>query len=262
MDWRDNWKISSDHISRTTINPEEKYPVITNVVSIASLKASVRQIDLTIGLSPTVRFGPTFAAAIVRQKTATILVFENGNLVATGCKSTWQSLLAMHETLWYISNVKSILFIVSEDEKTSKRKLELKEMPLGAVCGLVGYKTVNIVASGKLLDDGQHVDLSKMSRSDPMTRYNPDAFSGLWKPIRYTNSKGIELKKPVCHIFDPGTFVMMGFTDMDDVSEAYELLKAEVQKYTDENAPTHPSGKYGYRVSKFNTTGSRKPVYL
>ena len=100
--WRDNWKLSYDYVAKTNVNPNEKHPVITNVVSIASLNASIHQIGLAINLSPTVRFGPTFAAAIARQGTTTILFFENGNLVATGCKSEWQSLLAMHKAFWSV----------------------------------------------------------------------------------------------------------------------------------------------------------------
>ena len=130
--------------------------------------------------------------------------------------------------------MKSLIFVKEVNEETGKVDLKLEELPLEMVCDLRGYKIVNIVASGKLLDENQNVDLSKMARADPTTRYNPDAFSGLWKPIRFTNSKGVALKKPVCHIFDPGTFVMMGFTDMNDVEEAYGLLKEEVQKYPDE----------------------------
>lgn len=262
MDWRNNWKITYDHVPKTSVNPNKQYPVITNIVFIVSLKASIRQIDLTIGLSPTVRFGPTFAAAIVRQKTATILVSENGNLVATGCKSTWQSILVMHELLWSISGVGSVLFVVETDEETGKNDLKLKELLLGEVCDLVGYKIVNIVVSGMLLEKPGHVDLNKMHREDHTTRYNPDAFSGLWKPIRYTNNKGVRLSGPVSHIFDPGTFVAMGFKNIADVDEAYEFLKQAVKKYPDENAPSHPSGKYEYRVSKFNQTRIRNGIYL
>lgn len=268
MNWRDTWKIPYDYVPSTKVDPKEKYPVITNVVSIASLSASIRQIDLTIGLSPTVRFGPTFAAAIVRHKTATILVFENGNLVATGCKSTWQSLLAMHEALWSIANVKSVILMKYYDEETGKSEFKFEERNLGDVCLLEGYKIVNIVASGRLLDEGCNVDLSRMAREDPTTRYNPDVFSGLWKPLGNIGSGGsgggggVKFKNPVSHIFDPSTYVMMGFKEMKEVKKAFHILREEVKKYPDENAPIHPSGKYEYRVSKFNLTGTKRTTYL
>lgn len=271
MNWRSSWRIPYDYVPRTKINPKEKYPVITNVVAIGTAGASVNQIDLTRGLDPIVRFGPTFAAAILRAKNNTGLIFDNGNVVVTGCKSPWQSLLAMHELLWMISQVNSMILIEYYDKDTGKSEFNLEERLLGCVCKFKGYRVVNIVASGHLLDEGCNVDLSKMAREDPTTRYNPDAFSGLWKPLRQgkvnmqpTKRKRGEKKpkNPVCHIFDPSTYVMMGFKCMKEVKVAFRYLREEVKKYPDPNAPIHPSGKYAYRVSKFNLTGSRKNVYL
>ena len=170
---------------------------IQNVVASATLNQKF-DLNAIVKGNPTVEYRPKQFPGLVfrlkRPKTA-ILIFSTGKMVCTGAKS----------------------------EKEAKRAVKkvVRELKTSGIIipGKPEIKIVNIVASANLLG---RIELEEAVYSLGRTMYEPEQFPGLI--YRMDDPKVVIL------LFASGKLVCTGATKEDDVHEAVDNLRQQLEK--------------------------------
>jgi len=170
---------------------------IQNVVASATLNQKF-DLNAIVKGNPTVEYRPKQFPGLVfrlkRPKTA-ILIFSTGKMVCTGAKSEKEAKRAVKKVV-----------------------MELKKSGI-IIPGKPEIKIVNIVASANLLG---RIELEEAVYSLGRTMYEPEQFPG----IIYR----MDDPKVVILLFASGKLVCTGATKEDDVHEAVDNLRQQLEK--------------------------------